>query len=534
MNKSEREKKVALVIPIHPPKKSFIKELLYTYINNSDYVDIFFVISNENDFNQMCDIDFMDTALVFLPPGINEKITRHAHAIFKKLYGLDYVAKLGRYDYALAIDSEIDLLELSDIHPICASICSIRAVYGCQSDWEFARKINKRCRDFLIKNLIECSGIDQSIYFWWSQLPVYDLKIVEEFLKDIGFHNFDRTLPLLSWWCFENILYLYYCVAFHDYKLIKLDQFNIKLNNSLENKMTGEVIDRLEENNILIHWQNATLPRRPYHKFIYHKDHNGGQHNYNRLTNDGLAISPLSQKNSFIVNNQFNLDLFNRNAFKNHRPFLSEGDFCLKQKIVFVAWLSEGPVPAQLVDNFLQIRDICHDCNILLISPFNLDGFFLSAAPIHHGFWRMPLSIRTELFKAYLLHHFGGCYIDATAPLERSLSRSMQTLLGTKEAMLSISFGSHREASLQRLRDPAHGSVALNSSDTNGVPVTIVLAKQKTAFTKFWSTEQARCLDDFDDELTFGENRAVLEQNLQRCFASGIEQFHSSDHFLCH
>jgi hypothetical protein len=308
----------------------------------------------------------------------------------------------------------------------------------------------------------------------------------------------------------------------------------LKLNNSLENKMTGEEIDRLEENNILIHWQNATLPRRPYHKFIYHKDHNGGQHNYNRLTNDGLAISPLSQKNSFIVNNQFNLDLFNRNAFKNHRPFLSEGDFCLKQKIVFVAWLSEGPVPAQLVDNFLQIRDICHDCNILLISPFNLDGFFLSAAPIHHGFWRMPLSIRTELFKAYLLHHFGGCYIDATAPLERSLSRSMQTLLGTKEAMLSISFGSHREASLQRLRDPAHGSVALNSSDTNGVPVTIVLAKQKTAFTKFWSTEQARCLDDFDDELTFGENRAVLEQNLQRCFASGIEQFHSSDHFLCH
>ncbi len=524
--------------------------MLYTYINNSEFVDIFFVISSEEEFKQMQDVDFMDTALVFLPPGVDRKIARFAHAVFKKLYGLDYVAKIERYDYALALDSEIDLLDLSDIHEICIRICAKKEIYGCQSDWPFANTINNRCQNFLARNFIDCSVIDRSIYFWWSQLPVYDLKIVGPFLNDIGMADLDGILGGLSWSCFENIIYLYYCVVSHGYKLVKLDDFDIILNNSLENNLSAEVMALLEQSGVYIYWQNARLPLKAYHKIIYHKDHHGGENRYNKITNDGLNIYPLTEKNTFAANNSLHCDLLNLNYFKNHGAFFSEPDFCLKNNIIFVAWLGREAVPEDLYDNFRRIRETCVDCHLLLLTPLNLDGFIISTEPIHSYFWAMPCPIQSELLKAYLMNHFGGAYVDASAPLDIDISRAMQDLLASPADVVSCGCEALPGQNLARRLDAQTAAAELDHGQSRVAAGHVVLARQATDFTKFWVKAQGRCLEEIEGDLAAAVGMAAdgqyliesaeskhdaryssrclnLEHELQACFSKAIENFPS-------
>jgi len=541
-----RTKRVALVIPIHPPKKDFVKQLLYTYIKNSEFVDIFFVISSEQDFRQLLDVDFMDAALIFLPPGVEHKIARFAHAVFKKLYGLDYVTKLERYDYALALDSEIDLLDLSDIHEICIEVCARKEIYGCQSDWPFANTINKRCQNFLTKNFIDCSAIDRSIYFWWSQLPVYDLKIVRPFLEEIGWGDVDRILGWLSWSCFENIIYLYYCVACHGYSLIKLDDFDIKLNNSLENNLSAAVLGRLEANNILIYWQDSIHPLRDYQKIVYHKDHHGGRGRGNKLLNDGLNKYPLIEKNNFTTNNLWHCDLLNLNKFKNCSELLSASEYCLRSNVVFVALLRSDVSLALCCENLAKIRHVCAGCQIILLTPLNLDGFLLSSDPIHADYWLLSPVSQSELLMAYLMHIYGGAYFDASAPIDIDILQAMQDLLGSPDDVVLCSYPAEIDASPDRALDLKLSATDLDNGKTIVVGGSVILSKQRTDFTKFWLTSQKKCLDEFNSDFSVavaaeaernilfedtGLNNATsqsldflsLDHQLRACFAEAIE-----------
>ena len=48
--------KVAVIIPVHPPKKNYLVELLKTYVVNKDYIDIFLVFTTFEDKNFFSDI----------------------------------------------------------------------------------------------------------------------------------------------------------------------------------------------------------------------------------------------------------------------------------------------------------------------------------------------------------------------------------------------------------------------------------------------------------------------------------------------
>jgi len=316
------------------------------------------------------------------------------------------------------LDSEIDLLDLSDIHEICIEVCARKEIYGCQSDWPFANTINKRCQNFLTKNFIDCSAIDRSIYFWWSQLPVYDLKIVRPFLEDIGWGDVDRILGWLSWSCFENIIYLYYCVACHGYNLVKLDDFDIKLNNSLENNLSAAVLRRLEANNILIYWQDSIHPLRGYHKIVYHKDHHGGKGRGSKLFNDGLNKYPLMEKNNFTADNIWHCDLLNSNKFKNGAELLSAHDDFLIGIVFFIALLGHDALPQNYHENLQKIRNRCAGCQIIFLTPLNLDHFLLSSVPIHASYWSLSPVGQSDLLKPYLTQIYGVAYFDASAVLD--------------------------------------------------------------------------------------------------------------------
>jgi hypothetical protein len=49
-------KKVAIIIPVHPPKKNYLIELLKTYDTNKKYIDIFLVFTTTQDQSFFSDI----------------------------------------------------------------------------------------------------------------------------------------------------------------------------------------------------------------------------------------------------------------------------------------------------------------------------------------------------------------------------------------------------------------------------------------------------------------------------------------------
>ena len=106
-------------------------------------------------------------------------------------------------------------------------------------------------------------NFSNKIYFWFSQIPIYDMKIVSEFLKFIEFKDTNNIINKITYSTFDYIIYIYYCVIKYNYKIINLENYDIYTKNiknwSLEMNMDIEILNKLKKNNIEINWQFYNL-----------------------------------------------------------------------------------------------------------------------------------------------------------------------------------------------------------------------------------------------------------------------------------
>ena len=58
--------KVAVIIPVHPPKKNYLIELLKTYVVNKEYIDIFLVFTTDADKLFFSDVFICDNIPSFI------------------------------------------------------------------------------------------------------------------------------------------------------------------------------------------------------------------------------------------------------------------------------------------------------------------------------------------------------------------------------------------------------------------------------------------------------------------------------------
>ena len=71
-------------------------------------------------------------------------------------------------------------------------------------------------------------------YFWYSDINIYDRKILPDFFKYINFELSLIFFKKINFWSFDYIIYYYYCIAIHDYKIICMEDYGIKRQWSLE------------------------------------------------------------------------------------------------------------------------------------------------------------------------------------------------------------------------------------------------------------------------------------------------------------
>ena len=224
--------KVCVIIPIHPPKKAYLNELLKTYRLNKKYIDIFIMFTNIDEKNYFNDILTDDIKYIILSTDINLNILSQKWSFinFKKIYALNEINSKYNYDYSIVIDSDSLFLDLKNIYSICQRFCDKKEVYGTPCNSRQLSGVDLACEKF-INGFEENLNFTNKIYFWFSQIPIYDMKIVSEFLKFIRFNDTNNIINTITYSTFDYIIYIYYCVIKYNYKIVNLENYDIYTKN---------------------------------------------------------------------------------------------------------------------------------------------------------------------------------------------------------------------------------------------------------------------------------------------------------------
>ena len=251
--------KCAFIIPLHPKHFTYGKGILEKTID----ADIYFVFTTEkeketfkvynpklNDSFALVLTDFIkDLRVLFLNNGF---------VTVKKLYALSIL--YSKYDYIACVDSEIQFLKSEGFYEMMKDMSELKTIYGgdCQHF--------KEHKEILIKTLLQVTPHENgkelarlsngfTSYTWWSNIPVYNCAHVRPFLDWIHFSV--ESLPKFTWYVFDNMLYDYYCILFHQYKLIVVPG----IQRSLE-QQTTDVIENVNTNIGKLYWVNSTAFRQ--------------------------------------------------------------------------------------------------------------------------------------------------------------------------------------------------------------------------------------------------------------------------------
>lgn len=241
---------IALLIPTHPPHYHYIYDLLNKCKNNNIEVDIFLVFSNKIDydnFNMKNEIQ----------PIICDSLNTNSIVTYKKFFGLKQLAK-SKYDYIICCDSELDIVcdnfTNEVINNKIENIFTNKKIYAGDTAGSWLMKITETSANIfpnndLLKNITQ----NFTLYFWWSDLPVYRTSDIIPFFNMISYEN-------ITWYHFDYIIYQYYLILYHGFEVINTTPItNIRW--SLEYVYTSDIniLNKLKDINYGFGWNSKKL-----------------------------------------------------------------------------------------------------------------------------------------------------------------------------------------------------------------------------------------------------------------------------------
>jgi len=274
---------VAFLIPIHPPKYHYIYDLL-NKINVKDIqIDIYLIFSNISDYESF---NIKNKIIPLILPEcetnfglINSVIT------YKKFFGLKKLAD-SKYEYIICCDSEIDILcnnfTNENINHKIKQIFDNKKIYAGECDDSYIVDITRSSSEIFPDNYDHLKRITNNftLYFWWSDLPVYRTSDIKPFFDIIT----QDKINSLRFSQFDYIIYQYYLILFHDFEVVNTTPItNIKW--SLEMLYTDDmsILNKLLDINYGFSWNTGRFYRlnqnfiESHKGFIaYHIDRWGG------------------------------------------------------------------------------------------------------------------------------------------------------------------------------------------------------------------------------------------------------------------
>ncbi len=271
--------KCAFIIPLHPKHYNY-GLYIFNYLLDKN-VDLYFVFTNKNDkdnFKLMIEEKNKENLnFLILNEYVNLNIVKKTNSFvsIKKIFALSKLYK--KYDYISCIDSEIRFLDSNtNYYNTMKNIVDKKTI--CGGTLPKNAKEKKIVQDSLLrltekkyhKKLKNLSN-NFRVYTWWCNLPVYDCKITEYFLKWINFKN--NTLERFSWNVFDDMTYNFYCILKHGYVLKHINSLL-----SLEYSDT-KLIEEVDKDICKLYWVNnkAYNQNKLYYEennfmLVYHLD----------------------------------------------------------------------------------------------------------------------------------------------------------------------------------------------------------------------------------------------------------------------
>lgn len=199
---------VAFLIPIHPPHYHYLYNLIHKCKNHNIVIDIFLIFSNRTDYNAF-------QMKQYIKPIICDSVKTKSIVTYKKFFGLKHLSN-SNYDYIICCDSEIDILcenfTNENIHHKINQLFYHKKIYA----GEHKTVITKTSANLFPEyDVLKKITNDFTLYFWWSDLPVYRRSDIIPFFNKINYDN-------IVWEHFDYIIYQYYLILYHDFKIINI------------------------------------------------------------------------------------------------------------------------------------------------------------------------------------------------------------------------------------------------------------------------------------------------------------------------
>jgi hypothetical protein len=223
---------IAFLIPIHPPHYDFMYNLINKLNDNDIKIDIYLIFSNKTDYDNF----IMKNEIHHI---ICEYFQSNSIVTYKKFFGLRQLAD-SKYDYIICCDSETDIISNNFTSEIIndkiKQIFDNKKIYAGDTHPNcVSRKITQISAQLFPEKYKYLEDITKkfTLYFWWSDLPVYRRSDINSFLNMINYSN-------MVWEHFDYIIYQYYLILYYNFELINTTP-TTNLNWSLENLLTTNI-----------------------------------------------------------------------------------------------------------------------------------------------------------------------------------------------------------------------------------------------------------------------------------------------------
>jgi len=219
--------KKAILVPVHNKKFNYAKKFIES-LSLTD--DLFLIFTNESEYLDFVSAFSFDCKYFILEDylsfdeieNLNQKFLLPA---FKKLF---FVSKIiNEFDYVICLDDDFLMADQKLLQNACRSFSENKFFLGGLTKFQTSKIINSvsssilkhhRNYDLLKKHEL------LDIYFWLSEIPIYERESTINFLKFIQIEeNFYKFFSNLDFHFFDTIAYNYFCVLEYNYNIIKID-----------------------------------------------------------------------------------------------------------------------------------------------------------------------------------------------------------------------------------------------------------------------------------------------------------------------
>jgi hypothetical protein len=234
---------IAFLIPVYPPHYNYL-DFLNILDKQVDF-DIVLILSYKSDLVELQKLDYKNYNTIVLEDYFSESfislIMNKNIITFKKYFALKILQS--KYIYCAVVDCEIEFVNTNNVYDKFKTFIENKKIIGSVVKNErknVSDNINRSSSIYFQNNeenynkLIELTH-NFEFYFWFSDIPIYDMSFINEFFDFIHFNDdYDNFINNLNWAIFDYIPYAYFVVLFKNYSFLNVNDFGLHINWSLE------------------------------------------------------------------------------------------------------------------------------------------------------------------------------------------------------------------------------------------------------------------------------------------------------------